>query len=522
MVYWTWYGGLNFSDQPRIINPPQGERLSAPDILSNSDIIVGFESGNIYIFDGSYSLILATGERFVVPRAVDLTGDGIYDLIVGTQDGSILRYINDNNNFIFDGWLLEREDAGPINHKGLPGINSGNNITPLLVDLNGDGILDLVWGLLESGEFAVALSDEFFPYINELLDDIYQMEQMFVPILLHSHTHIFAYAEDEILKLQAEIAALQALGIDTPRGINQHTWQISWQSPGQTLFIQKDLGFLWNFGFRPSNSPVNPAYNTEYGLIVPFYLFGDNSRMLLFTGNFLYGNDLFASQARYGLPVTIYRHIGYDAIRNPAALYNFLETIRTAQERHMFNFVNEVQMAYSIAAAMNTDIRVYAYIKDYIADFISRRVGAPQRLRRSLVVDYGDLSIPLFCEYFAGSIGARVNFSSNVYSYLHTNSYVLFNRNRDFYISLTGNEVEIWSENIPQTSHIIAINLPANISEEDNIITIEFLNDGLQQVFIYSAEEIIFDGEGFEIRHVRDNIYRITKTGFRGVLKIQK
>ena len=509
LFIWDWYGGLEFSDSPNIINPPHNERLSAPDILPTGDIIVGFESGNIYLFDGSYSLILQTGEEFVVPRAID------NGLIVGTQDGSILRYINDNGNFIFDGWLLEGEGAGPINHKGLPGINSGNNITPLLVDLNNDGILDLVWGLLESGEFAVALSDEFFPYMDQLLDDIYQMNQLFVPILLHSYTHIFAYPEDEILKLQAEIAALQSLGIDAPRGVNQHTWQISWQSPGQTLFIQKDLGFLWNFGFRPSNSPVDPSYNSEYGLIVPFYLMGEDSRMLLFSANLVDESDLFATSARYGLPVTIYKHVGYDAIRNPSALYDFLETIRKAQERHMFNFVNEVQLAYSIAATMNTDIKVYANIVDYVSDFINKRIGTPQGLRRSLFLDYGDESIPLFNKNFAGSVGTRVNFRNN--QYVHTNAHVFFNE----YISLAGGEVEIWAEDTPMELNIISVNLPANISKNDNYTIIEFLDDGLQQVFVHSTKEIIFDGEDFEIKYVGDNIYRISKTGFKSVLRLK-
>jgi len=535
LYIWTWYGGLEFADVPTVLSPPAGETLSAPDVVDfngdgAADIIVGFASGHVYLLDGANDFhprrILETGEMFAAPRAVDLSGDGSFDLVVGTNNGDILQYLNRGGVFEYVGSLQERANAGAINFKGTAGINSANNITPLFVDLTGDGLLDLVFGQLEYGGFSVALSDELFPYRGELLATIETLHSMFVPILLHNYVHHYKSLEDEIATIRAEVAALRAFGLEAPTGVNQHTWTTSGQSHGQTQRLQVEEGFLWNFGFRPSNSPANPSSRAEYGMITPFYLHGENgNQMLIYNANYLHDYIPFEVSARYGLPVTIYRTTWNNVFSNPASVEAHLVEIRGVMDHHLYNFVTEPQLASSIAAAMHTEVRVYVRLRDMIADFFRELTGRAPRFDRYLAVEHRDMELPLFDAVYADSIGVRVALGDGTRSYLDTDAPVVLYRGGGTYLSLAGNGqrgTRIWTRHDAERrdTHLLAVNLPADIRDESGEITVSFLEDGLQQVFVYSASGFDIQGDGFEVSAVRDHVYRISMTGARSTLVI--
>jgi hypothetical protein len=532
---WDWYGGLQFGGEPLIIQPPVGKSLSAPDVVDWNgdgilDIIVGFECGAIYLYNGADGYtpqrLLDTGERNAAPRAIDINGDGSLELIVGTHNGDILRYINDNGTFVFDGSLKERENAGAVNFKNTDGINSGNNITPLFVDLNGDGYLDLVWGLLEYGDFSISIADEMFPYRAELMSTLEALDGMFVPVILHSYTHSFMSAEDEEALLLAEIAALDTYGIDTPTGVNQHTWWTSNESYGQTVYLQAEMGFLWNSGFRPGGSPVNPSSRAEYGMITPFYLYAENgNRMLLYNANYL--GDRFWAPARYGLPITIYGHTWSDALYNHQALENYVLRTRDVQESIMYNFVTEPQLSKSIAAAMAVDVRVYMRPVDRIADFLRQATGRVPRMDRYLVIRYKDRGAPLFDERYAESVGIKVDLGDRGRRFPDTDSAVRFSSGEAFYMSLAGGGrrgTRIWTrhEDVNPEIYVMAINLPAHVVNKNGEITVNFLEDGLQQLFLYSKYPIDIYGDGFEVQAINEHIYRVGKTGARSTVVIRR
>jgi len=535
LYIWDWYGGLTFGNDPVIIRAPVGETLSAPDIVDFNgdgvlDIVVGFASGNIYLFDGALEFeprkLLDSGHANAAPRAIDLTGDGSYDLIVGTHLGDIWKYHNNNGVFEFAGALQEREGAGAMNFRNPAGINSGNNITPLLVDLDGDGVLDLLWGLLEYGRFAVAIDDEFFPYRDELIQTIRTLDEMFVPVILHSFTHAYRSIEDERAVLETELRAMENIGINMPTGVNQHTFRTSNLSHGQTINLQAEMGLLWNSGFRPSNSPAPPSQSTEYSMITPFYFEAENgNRMLMFNANFLH--DRFKSSIRFDLPMIIYRHTWRMALYNHSGLEDFVFQTRRIQETAMYNFVCERQMFTSIAAAKATDVRVYARMSDLVLDFLRQSVGIPKRLDRFLVSEHVDTTAPLFEEAFADSVGVRIVLGNTPHPLLHTDSPVHWANENGFYLTLAGSEsrgTHIWtrSHHMRSRLHLTAVNLPAEITNNNGEITVEFLEDGLQQIFVFSLYAFDFEGEGFELRRVSDRISRLTKTGERGTVRISE
>ena len=114
-----------------------------------TEMVSGSEDGKLYIYDNLYydnrlkteaASLLTDSDgnaldvgRFSAPQALDLNGDGILDILCGSADGCIYR---------FDG----REDGTYVNcgvflHTDIPGQN-----LPAVGDCNGDGIPDLAVG----------------------------------------------------------------------------------------------------------------------------------------------------------------------------------------------------------------------------------------------------------------------------------------------------------------------------------------------------------------------------------------
>jgi len=353
------------------------------------------------------------------------------------------------------------------------------------------------------------------------------LEQMFVPMALHNYTHNYRTLEDERATLLAEMAAFKALGITVPIGINQHTWWTSGQGDfAQTLHLQAEMGFLYNSGFQPSRSPAFPADYAEFAMVTPFFFTGQNGHtMLLYNSNYLH--DGFAASARYNLPITIYRHTWAAAINNPSALEYFALDTRWVQEMHMYNFVNEMQLFQSMSAAMATEVRVYARPIDLLFDWVRGLTGRSPRFDRHLVVEHKNPDAPLFDEIFANSAGVRITLGNDMRPYLDTNSAVRWYKDNAFYISLaTENRrgIHIWTryEHIVPNMHLVAVNLPAQITHTNNEITIDFQENGLQQFFLHSTQPFTLNNDDFTIRHVREHLYKIFWTGEATTIEITR
>jgi hypothetical protein len=487
--------------------PPAGMTFSAPGAFRDAhSILVGFADGSVWLYDYEHDYwfhIVDTGERYIAP-----TPTGEWSFIAGTADGDILEFHSNG----WEEFYVRGEPFGGVthvNHKARAGINTGNNVTPALVDINGDGIPDLVWGLLEYGTFAVAMSDSAFPYREILEAELARLEQMHVPVNLHAFTHIAALREDERAMLQAEISAMEALGIPMPMGTNQHTWQVSWLSPRQTLELQTELGFLWNFGFRPANAPVNPTYRTEYALVSPFFFEHNGAQMLLTTAAFMYDwPTMFAGNMRHGLPITIYAQVGPRAVNDHDALRDFAERVGAAQLYGMYNFMCETGLARSIYAAAATEVRVTRRIGDMALDLARRIIGvAPvYEMRIELLTPAEEWrESPLYCSLFAGSVGVRLTTGGSARLYAETDAPAWHRDGRALYMSLANGRTNIRTIHVPEAPNfqIHAINAPARITENSGEITIEFLTPGLQQVMLRRGDELE------RITHTGDRITKV-------------
>jgi len=215
------------------------------------------------------------------------------------------------------------------------------------------------------------------------------------------------------------------------------------------------------------------------------------------------------------------------ALYDHQEMEDFILETRGIQEASMYNFVNERQLFESIAAAYATDVRVYARSLDLILDSIRQAIGLPARLDRFLVLEHTDTSAPLYKEAYADSVGARIDLGSSVRPYLDTDSPVRWQGNDSVYITLaSGGDrgTHIWTRtrNMIPRMHLMAVNLPARFESENGAVTVEFLDDGLQQIFVYTAFALEFEGEGFEMRRVSDRVVRLSKSGERSVIRISE
>ncbi|MEM1325596.1 MAG: VCBS repeat-containing protein [Bacteroidota bacterium] len=155
--YYQNDGSGNYVQQTGTANPFDGidvGSFSTPQLMdvdgdSDLDLISGEFNGAILYYqnDGSGNYTQVTGTAnpldgidvgsYSTPQLVDVDGDGDLDLISGELYGAILYYQNDGSG----NYVQQTGTANPFD-----GINVGYLSTPQLVDVDGDSDLDLISG----------------------------------------------------------------------------------------------------------------------------------------------------------------------------------------------------------------------------------------------------------------------------------------------------------------------------------------------------------------------------------------
>lgn len=487
-IYWfSGNGDLTFESQGILIETTiKGQSMpSIGDINQDGieDLVVGSNEKSMEFYYGKYidkNLAFSSSQdiellglenidgNWLSPHIIDIDNDGINDIVVGTHQGYIAKFIGDGQSFTFDGYMEGTEK----NYKGNNNLKFGNNSVPIFTDLNNDGKRDLIVGSLEYG-LAYPIDSIYFPFKKELAEQIEFMQDNGHYVGFHFYTNIGASDEYEKNELKMHLAALDKYGIKNNgfRGFNQHTWHTSENSDTQSLDNGFDAGLMWASGFKPSKSNATPQVSAETAINIPFQYVKENFKgtIVFNTSTMLYDNKGWGDiSAKYDLPVSMYYHCDFAYAKPEMTEADVLKAADFAR-RYNYNFVTEDQYVKAIAASYNTDFSV-------IIDSIKGK-------DKNIVITSKtiDRTIPLYDEDYQKAVGVKVVLGEKYLEQtLSTNSPIWHVKDQVIYMGVDGESTI--SKEKGNKFHLNRANLPVDIRYTDNGAQVKFLSGGMMQV----------------------------------------
>jgi large repetitive protein len=146
-----WNISNNLFHFHKLVVTGQRASIAAGDLNGNGllDLIVGEAKGNLNYYQNqgtatepnwvlqTEELISVTGIENSVPTLGDINGDGLLDLLVGNKEGQVVLVLNQGT---------PQSPRWVISDQTYFQIDVGSNSVPRLIDLDGDGLLDLIIG----------------------------------------------------------------------------------------------------------------------------------------------------------------------------------------------------------------------------------------------------------------------------------------------------------------------------------------------------------------------------------------
>lgn len=453
-----------------------------------SDLCVGSDNGTLIVYYGKIAqgrIQYAHGDAYsfgklcvneslgswLSPCAVDYNRDGSLDLAVGTYDGYIALFLAQaDGSYAFESYLTTQE----MNYKGNHNLKFGNWVTPSFADLDADGDLDLLCGYQEYG-MAYPIDSEYFPYAKELKNQIEYAQENDFYVGIHFYTNAYASAEREAYELRAHEAAFEKYGLSSDTiGANQHTWYTSTLDSAQSMTSIYDAGLYWQSGFASPNAyATTPQTAAENVVSLPFFLEQGDEQTTLIQNNsvVMYASDDWcALSARYHMPVCLYYHCDF-AYESDAESIKNIEMAQKFRDQYGYNFNREDQLMLASAAALHQKVQAEGTLFDS---------GA---LTLTSFLDSTDFE--LYSSDVSQSLGIRVLLSDSIDpNTIEIDADVWIRGEREIIVGANRTVRLSVSEASEETSHISRINMAADITMLKNGARIEFLSGGMMELAV--------------------------------------
>lgn len=438
------------------------------------DLAVGSRDGEIrvyygYTLDGQTTLF---GDYVTVGSNESWAAPCIYNhtLWSGTLEGYVAYYDYNGSEYVLGGYL-EYDD---VSRRGDRRITIGMNSVPRFADIDNDGDDDLICGVLEYG-MAYPMDSEYFPYADELREQLKFCEENNIYMGVHGYTHRYATPEHERLELDYHKAAFEKFNIAWDgKGVNQHTWYtscygydrsgINGYNPDYdgTFVSQYNSGLLWNNGSRLPESKASPERCAENAVPMPMYM-PNCDFLIMETSNTPHGNGAFSyTSVKYDMPMLFYNHCDYIYSQSESQ-EAAVDKVAQVTEDYGYVFVGENQMAKAVSAAYNTDIKA-----ELLADGNIRISGAVR-----------DTSRKLYDEKYSKTVGVKVVFADGENAENYSFDSAVGRRENNAVYAVLTEPVVIKKGADNSETHISMINVPAEIKSKKDGAEIRFKESGL-------------------------------------------
>ncbi len=437
----------------------------------------GQKQGATTVFDSDHMAALSricadqSLGSWLSPCLADYNGDGASDLLVGTLDGYIALLLGDSHGgFTFSHYL----SCGEMNYKGTDRVKFGTYATPQLLDLNGDGVLDLLCGYQEYG-LAYPIDSPYFPQRDTLQEQVDWARDRRYYIGLHFYTNAYASPERENYELEAHKRALESYGIETDHiGANQHTWYISTLAPEQSMESLWNAGMLWQSGYAGAGSTyIAPQNSAEAAVSLPFFKTDGGKRTILMQNCSVLPyretewSDL---SGKYQIPICVYYHCDliYKSDENAR---DYIKKVSDFQHKFGYNFMREDQLMLASAAAYNLKVDVAT------AD------GGFTITPSAISTDF-----PLYDREAQNSCGLQIDFAVGFETAFAPDARIWKQTGNGFALGLDG-PVTLRENTAVANSHLLQVNLPADLTCDENGAEVSFHGEGMLQAVVSGGAE---------------------------------
>lgn len=445
-----------------------------PELLLGSDcgeltLYPGTLAGGRWAPGAAVSLGILTEADFpygwVSPSWGDVNGDGEADIICGSFDGYVYLFTASPEGYVPAGAVTVPQ----LNYKGNPKAKFGTYATPLLLDLDGDGDLDLLCGYEEYG-LNCPIDSPYFSAPAALQEQLDYCASHGYYVSAHTMTTAYSDEARERYELAAHKEALLSYGLDvTGLGTNQHTWFVSALDPTQTLRLEYEAGYRWNSGFSPAHAARrSPESQWENALALPYFLMVDGERSIFVQNVSVLthlGPEATAYSGKYAMPVCAYHHCDMIYRYGPDGYLSAIETVGDFQARFDYNFLREDQLIYASAAEYDLTVAVTAR-------------GGSLRITPAVIGED-----PFYPESYRGSCSLRFEPASRFSGEPLGTDADVWKREGDVLLLGLDSAVTLRSE-VSGQSPLRRVNLPAEITLAQGEATVAFLEGGLMQVSV--------------------------------------